>query len=70
MAGLHATTNQGDSSMVTVARFIDRRDGPQPGQFSIGDREQIPSISDLDDAYEQLMDRPLACILAVMGSDR
>ena len=55
--------------MVTVARFIDLRDGPKPNQFSIGDREQIASISDLDDTYKQLMDKPLACVMAVIGSD-
>ena len=55
--------------MVTVARFIDLRDGPQPNQFSIGDSEEIPSISDLDDTYKQLMDRPLACVVAVMDSE-
>ena len=55
--------------MVTVARFLDVSEGTQPNQFSIGDREQITSISDLDDTYKQLMDKPLACVMAVMGGD-
>lgn len=55
--------------MVTVARFIDLGDGPQPNQFSIGGSEQISSISDLDDTYKQLMDKPLACVMAVTDSE-
>ena len=47
--------------MVTVARFLDVSEGTQPNQFGIGSRDQITSISDLDDTYKQLMDKPLAC---------
>ena len=55
--------------MVQVSRFLDVAEGLQPNQFSVGDREQINSISDLDDTYKQLMDKPLACVMAVMGRD-
>ncbi|MGB5755915.1 MAG: pyridoxamine 5'-phosphate oxidase family protein [Acidimicrobiales bacterium] len=54
---------------VTVARFIDVSEGVQPNQFSVGDREQISSISDLDPTYKQLMDKPIACVMAVIGGD-
>lgn len=55
--------------MVQVSRFLDVAEGLQPNQFSVGDREQIDSISALDDTYKQLMDKPLACVMAVMGRD-
>jgi len=55
--------------MVTVARFLDVSEGTQPNQFTVGDRDQITSISELDDTYKQLMDKPLACVMAVMGRD-
>ena len=44
---------------VTVAKFLDVSEGTQANQFSIGDRVQINSISDLDDTYKQLMDQPI-----------
>ncbi len=55
--------------MVTVARFLDVSEGTQPNQFGVGSKEQITSISELDDTYKQLMDKPLACVMAVMGGD-
>lgn len=55
--------------MVTVAKFLDVSEGVQANQFTVGDREEITSISDLDETYKQLMDRPIACVMAVMGSD-
>ncbi len=54
---------------VTVSKFIDVSEGLQPNQFSVGDRETIDSISALDDTYKQLMDKPVACVMAVMGTD-
>ncbi len=54
---------------VTVAKFLDVSSGPQPEQFSVGERDTIDSISDLDPTYKQLMDRPIACVMAVMGGD-
>ncbi len=55
--------------MVTVAKFLDVSEGLQANQFSVGDREQISSISDLDETHKQLMDKPIACVMAVMGGD-
>ncbi len=52
---------------VQVAKFLDVANGLQPNQFTVGDRTQINSISDLDDTHKQLMDKPIACVMAVMG---
>jgi hypothetical protein len=32
----------------TVAKFKDVAEGTQPGQFTIGDRETVASLADLD----------------------
>jgi len=55
--------------MVQVARFLDVAEGLQPNQFTVGKKDQINSISDLDETYKQLMDKPIACVMAVMGKD-
>ncbi len=55
--------------MVQVARFLDVAEGLQPNQFTVGSKEQINSISDLDETYKQLMDKPFACVMAVIGGD-
>jgi len=55
--------------VVQVSRFLDVSAGLQPNQFSVGSHDSIASISDLDPIYKQLMDKPLACVMAVMGSD-
>ena len=52
---------------VKVAKFLDVASGTQANQFSVGERYQVTSISDLDATYKQLMDKPLACTMAVMG---
>jgi PPOX class probable F420-dependent enzyme len=54
---------------LTVAKFIDVAEGLQPNQFSVGDRYQIDSISDLDETYKQLMDKPIPVVMAVIGGD-
>ncbi|MDH3682597.1 MAG: pyridoxamine 5'-phosphate oxidase family protein, partial [Acidimicrobiia bacterium] len=54
---------------VTVSQFLDVSAGLQPNQFSVGSRDSIGSISDLDPTYKQLMDEPYACVMAVMGKD-
>ncbi|MEL7158446.1 MAG: pyridoxamine 5'-phosphate oxidase family protein [Actinomycetota bacterium] len=54
---------------VTVSRFLDVAGGLQPNQFTVGTKEQINSISDLDETYKQLLDKPYACTMAVMGGD-
>lgn len=55
--------------MVQVAKFLDVSAGLQENQFSVGTKDEITSISDLDPTYKQLMDKPFACTMAVMGSD-
>ncbi len=52
---------------VKVAKFLDVASGTQANQFTIGDRYQVNSISELDETYKQLMDKPFACTMAVMG---
>ncbi|MBT6278018.1 MAG: hypothetical protein HOI95_28280, partial [Chromatiales bacterium] len=54
---------------VTVAKFLDVANGTQPNQFTVGERYEVTSISALDQTYKQLMDQPLACVMAVMGRD-
>jgi PPOX class probable F420-dependent enzyme len=54
---------------ITVAKFVDVANGIQPNQFNIGERYSVASISDLDETYKQLMDKPIAAIMAVMGGD-
>ncbi|MFM8266680.1 MAG: pyridoxamine 5'-phosphate oxidase family protein, partial [Ilumatobacteraceae bacterium] len=52
-----------------LAKFRDVANGLQAGQFAVGDRETVGSIADIDPMYRQLMDKPYACVMAVMGSD-
>lgn len=52
-----------------LAKFRDVANGTQAGQFAIGERTTVNSISDLDPKYKMLMDQPFACVMAVMGSD-
>jgi PPOX class probable F420-dependent enzyme len=54
---------------IKVAQFLDVAGGLQPGQFSVGSYAEIGSLSELDPIYKQLLDRPIACVLAVTGSD-
>jgi PPOX class probable F420-dependent enzyme len=54
---------------LTVSKFIDVAEGVAPNQFSVGSHETIAGLSDLDPTYKQLLDRPIACVMAVMGSD-
>jgi PPOX class probable F420-dependent enzyme len=54
---------------VTVAKFLDVANGVQPNQFTVGERYSVGSISDLDETYKQLMDKPIAAIMAVIGGD-
>jgi PPOX class probable F420-dependent enzyme len=54
---------------ITVAKFKDVAEGTQPGQFTIGDREPVPGLADLDPVYRRLLDEPVTAIVAVTGSD-
>jgi PPOX class probable F420-dependent enzyme len=54
---------------ITVAKFKDVADGTQPGQFTIGDRETVGSLADLDPIYKRLLDEPVTAVVAVLGAD-
>jgi PPOX class probable F420-dependent enzyme len=54
---------------ITVAKFKDVSEGTQPGQFTIGEREGVASLADLDPVYRQLLDTPVTAIVAVTGAD-
>lgn len=55
------------ASGITVAKFRDVSAGTQPGQFQIGDRQQLRSLADLDPVYKQLIDEPVTAVIAVTG---
>lgn len=52
-----------------VAKFKDVAEGLQPGQFTVGDRDEASSLSDLDPIYKQLLDDPVTAVIAVIGTD-
>lgn len=52
-----------------LAKFLDVADGLQPGQFAVGSRETIEHVADLDPNYRDLMDRPIAVVMALIGPD-
>ncbi len=54
---------------IKLAKFRDVANGLQAGQFAIGERTTMNSISELDPKYKMLMDQPFACVMAVEGSD-
>lgn len=54
---------------IPVAKFLDVADGTKPGQFTIGDREDIPGLAGLDPKYKRLLDEPVTATVAVLGSD-
>ena len=41
---------------ITVAKFKDVAEGTQPGQFTIGEREAVSSLTDLDPSFKRLLD--------------
>jgi PPOX class probable F420-dependent enzyme len=54
---------------IKVARFRDVADGLQAGQFAVGAHDTVESLANLDPMYKQLLDKPYACVMAVMGTD-
>ena len=54
---------------ITVASFLDVAGGLQPKQFSVGSHDKISSLDDLDPMYKQLLDKPIACVLGLIGND-
>lgn len=53
----------------TVAKFLDVADGLQPNQFTVGEREKVATLDDLDPIYKRLLDEPVTAVIAVMGGD-
>lgn len=52
---------------ITVAKFKDVSEGTQAGQFTVGDREAVQTLDDLDPIYKQLLDEPVTAVVAVIG---
>ena len=52
---------------IKVAHFKDVAEGTQPGQFTVGGRESVQSLDDLDPIYKQLIDEPVTAVIAVIG---
>jgi len=53
---------------IKVAKFKDVASGTQNGQFTVGDRDAVTSLDDLDPIYKRLLDEPVTAVVAVMGS--
>ena len=49
---------------ITIAKFKDVANGLQPGQFSIGERQNVSGLDGLDPIYRDLLDRPITITLA------
>jgi PPOX class probable F420-dependent enzyme len=54
---------------ISVAQFLDVANGVQPQQFSVGSHTEIESLDELDPIYKQLLDRPVAAVLGLIGGD-
>jgi len=54
---------------IQLAKFLDVADGLQADQFSVGTRESITSLDQLDPIYKRLLDEPVTAVVAVVGSD-
>ncbi len=37
------------------------------GQFTVGDREPVTSLADLEPSFRRLLDEPVTAVVAVMG---
>jgi PPOX class probable F420-dependent enzyme len=53
----------------TVANFKHVADGLQEGQFTVGERSEADSLTDLDPNYRQLLDSAVTAVVAVMRDD-
>jgi len=52
---------------IKVAKFLDVAEGTQAGQFTIGDREAVSSLENLDPIYKRLLDEPVTAAVAVIS---
>jgi len=62
-------TEQQTTTAIIVAEFLDVADGLQPGQFSVGHRSTVSTLTALDPIYRQLLDEPVTAVVAVTGGD-
>jgi PPOX class probable F420-dependent enzyme len=53
---------------IAVNRVLDVADGPQPGQFEVGDRSAVERLDQLDPVYRELLDGPVTAVISVIGS--
>jgi PPOX class probable F420-dependent enzyme len=54
---------------IAVAKFLDVAGGLQANQFSVGSRDSVTSLNDIDPIYKRLLDEPVTAVFAVMGKD-
>lgn len=54
---------------IKVAQFLDVSAGPQPNQFSVGSHDEIETLDDVDPIYRELLERPIACVVSLLGND-
>jgi PPOX class probable F420-dependent enzyme len=54
---------------IAVAKFLDVAGGLQANQFSVGSRDSVTSLTDIDPIYKRLLDEPVTAVFAVMGKD-
>ena len=52
-----------------IAKFLDVAEGPQEGQFGVGERRRAATLADLDPIYRQLFDQPVTQTLGITGPD-
>jgi general stress protein 26 len=52
-----------------IARFLDIADGLQPNQFTVGSRDTLETLDDIDPIYKPLLEGKVPAIFTVMGSD-
>jgi PPOX class probable F420-dependent enzyme len=52
---------------IKVAKFKDVAEGTQAGQFTVGDREAVQTLDDLDPIFKRLIDEPVTAVVAVIG---
>lgn len=53
---------------ITVMKYRDITDGLQPGQFEIGERTIVQSLSELDPACKSLLEGPVTAVVSVTGA--
>lgn len=53
----------------TRAQFLDVAEGLQPNQFTVGDRDEMTTLAELEPSYRQLLDDPVVAVLAVIAGD-